>query len=188
MAKQPCYHEVKDAIKEGVLSFKKWYRKVDGTSAAYFICLGENSYISSKWYILINMHFKCWTQMSKIFTANVIGTLSSMKLAWGASRKLYIWVSHYFIQYINYLFALVQWLLQTSSNCGFCCTRNISLHRCSSSTLSSLWWLLLAWCCSVIPTGRKGKQLSLWWTQAILGIWSRAYRQCNTLVGGYVTL
>jgi hypothetical protein len=122
------------------------------------------------------MHFKCWTQMSKIFTADAVGTLSSTKLAWGASRKLYVWVSHHFIRYINYLFALVRWLLQTSSNCGFLCTRNVFPHRRSSGTLSSLWWLLLAWCRSVIPTGRKGKQLSSWWTHAILGIRSRAYR------------
>ena len=81
MAEQPRYREVKGTIQEGVLSFKKWYRKVDGTSAAYFICLGESSYISSKSYVLINMHFKCWSQMSKIFTADAVGTLSSTKLA-----------------------------------------------------------------------------------------------------------
>lgn len=40
MADQPRFREVKDAIKEGIISFKKWYRKVDDTSAAYFICLG----------------------------------------------------------------------------------------------------------------------------------------------------
>ena len=41
MATQPQYREVKNAIMEGVRSFQKWYRKVDDTSAAYFICLGR---------------------------------------------------------------------------------------------------------------------------------------------------
>ena len=41
MATQPKYQNVGDAIKEGVQSFNKWYRKVDDTSDAYFICLGR---------------------------------------------------------------------------------------------------------------------------------------------------
>lgn len=40
MATHPQYRNVRDAINEGVQSFKKWYRKVDDTSDAYFICLG----------------------------------------------------------------------------------------------------------------------------------------------------
>lgn len=45
MAGQPRYCNVKTAIDEGIQSLKKWYRKVDNTSAAYFICLGMLSYI-----------------------------------------------------------------------------------------------------------------------------------------------
>jgi hypothetical protein len=41
MAVQPRFHDIKEAIMEGVDSFKKWYRKVDHTSDAYFICLGN---------------------------------------------------------------------------------------------------------------------------------------------------
>ena len=40
MAVQPRFRDVSEAISEGVNSFKKWYRKVDQTSDAYFICLG----------------------------------------------------------------------------------------------------------------------------------------------------
>ena len=40
MVKQPRYRDVREAINEGIQSLKKWYRKVDNTSAAYFICLG----------------------------------------------------------------------------------------------------------------------------------------------------
>ena len=39
MAKQPRFHDVKDVITHGVQNMKKWYRKVDNTSSAYFICL-----------------------------------------------------------------------------------------------------------------------------------------------------
>jgi hypothetical protein len=39
MVDQPRFRDVKDAIIEGVQSLKKWYHKVDNTSAAYFICL-----------------------------------------------------------------------------------------------------------------------------------------------------
>ncbi|KAH9972369.1 hypothetical protein BJV77DRAFT_1074894 [Russula vinacea] len=42
MAKQPRFHDVKDAITHGVQNMKKWYRKVDNTSSAYFICLDPN--------------------------------------------------------------------------------------------------------------------------------------------------
>ena len=42
MAKQPRFHDVKDAITHGVQNMKKWYRKVDNTSSAYFICLGAS--------------------------------------------------------------------------------------------------------------------------------------------------
>jgi hypothetical protein len=45
MVGQPRYRDVKEAITEGIQSFKKWYRKVDHTSAAYFICLGTLPYI-----------------------------------------------------------------------------------------------------------------------------------------------
>jgi hypothetical protein len=41
MVEQPRYRDVKEAITEGIQSLKKWYRKVDDTSAEYFICLGE---------------------------------------------------------------------------------------------------------------------------------------------------
>jgi hypothetical protein len=40
MITEPKFREVKAAITEGVENLKKWYRKVDRTSAAYFICLG----------------------------------------------------------------------------------------------------------------------------------------------------
>ena len=40
MAEKPKFREVKDAMTNGVENLKKWYRKVDKTSAAYFICLG----------------------------------------------------------------------------------------------------------------------------------------------------
>jgi len=39
MVGQPRYRDVKKAITEGIQSLTKWYRKVDNTSAAYFICL-----------------------------------------------------------------------------------------------------------------------------------------------------
>jgi len=42
MADQSRYPEVKDTIYKGTTSFKKWYQKVDDTSAAYFICLSES--------------------------------------------------------------------------------------------------------------------------------------------------
>jgi hypothetical protein len=45
MIGQSRYRDVKKAITEGIQSLKKWYRKVDNTSAAYFICLGMLSYI-----------------------------------------------------------------------------------------------------------------------------------------------
>lgn len=41
MAGQPRYRELREAIMEGIQNFKKWYRKVDETSDAYFICLGS---------------------------------------------------------------------------------------------------------------------------------------------------
>ena len=41
MVYQAQFREVKGAIEEGIESLKKWYRRVDGTSAAYFICLGK---------------------------------------------------------------------------------------------------------------------------------------------------
>ena len=41
MVGQPQYCDVKKAITEGIQSLKKGYRKVDNTSAAYFICLGK---------------------------------------------------------------------------------------------------------------------------------------------------
>ena len=45
MVGQPRYRDVKKAITEGIQSLTKWYRKVDNTSAAYFICLGMLSYV-----------------------------------------------------------------------------------------------------------------------------------------------
>ena len=39
MAGQPRYCDVKTAIDEGIQSLKKWYCKVDNTSAAYLIAL-----------------------------------------------------------------------------------------------------------------------------------------------------
>jgi hypothetical protein len=47
MVEQPRYHDVREAITEGIQSLKKWYQKVDHTSAAYFICLGMLSYIKN---------------------------------------------------------------------------------------------------------------------------------------------
>jgi hypothetical protein len=41
MAVQPRFRDVREAITEGANSFIKWYRKVDHTSDAYFICLGK---------------------------------------------------------------------------------------------------------------------------------------------------
>jgi hypothetical protein len=40
MAVQLHFCDVGEAIAKGINSFKKWYRKVDHTSDAYFICLG----------------------------------------------------------------------------------------------------------------------------------------------------
>jgi hypothetical protein len=40
MAQNSRYQNVREAIASGVKSYEKWYRKVDGTSDAYFICLG----------------------------------------------------------------------------------------------------------------------------------------------------
>jgi hypothetical protein len=45
MIVHPQYRNVEDAIAEGVRSFKKWYRKVDDTSDAYFICLGRHPFL-----------------------------------------------------------------------------------------------------------------------------------------------
>lgn len=42
MAGQPTFRDVKDAIVEGIQNLKKWYHKVDNTSATYFICLGAS--------------------------------------------------------------------------------------------------------------------------------------------------
>jgi hypothetical protein len=44
MVDQPRFRDVKEAIAEGIESLKKWYRKVDHTSPAYFICLGASSF------------------------------------------------------------------------------------------------------------------------------------------------
>jgi hypothetical protein len=41
MVYQAQFREVKGAIEEGIESLKKWYQRVDGTLAAYFICLGK---------------------------------------------------------------------------------------------------------------------------------------------------
>jgi len=41
MATQPQYQGLKDALDEGIKSLRKWYGRVDGTSPAYFICLGK---------------------------------------------------------------------------------------------------------------------------------------------------
>jgi hypothetical protein len=40
MATQPQHRGLKDALNEGIKSLRKWYGRVDSTSAAYFICLG----------------------------------------------------------------------------------------------------------------------------------------------------
>lgn len=54
MAEQPRYRNVRDAITNGVESLEKWYRKVDGSSDAYFICLVldpnvKDLYCRSRW-------------------------------------------------------------------------------------------------------------------------------------------
>jgi hypothetical protein len=41
MACQPEYQGLRDALDEGVKSLRKWYRHVESTSPAYFICLGK---------------------------------------------------------------------------------------------------------------------------------------------------
>jgi hypothetical protein len=43
MAKQPGFKDVKLPIQQGIENLQKWYRKVEGTSSAYFICLRESS-------------------------------------------------------------------------------------------------------------------------------------------------
>jgi hypothetical protein len=48
MAEQHKFRDVKDAITNGVDNLKKWYRKVDNTLAAYFICLGTCSTLLTK--------------------------------------------------------------------------------------------------------------------------------------------
>jgi len=40
MAASLRFRDIGEAITEGINSLKKWYRKVDRTSDAYFICLG----------------------------------------------------------------------------------------------------------------------------------------------------
>jgi hypothetical protein len=40
MANQPQHQGLKPALNEGIKSLHKWYGHVDGTSPAYFICLG----------------------------------------------------------------------------------------------------------------------------------------------------
>jgi hypothetical protein len=42
MVEQHRFRDVKDAITQGVNNLQKWYRKVDNTSSAYFICLGAS--------------------------------------------------------------------------------------------------------------------------------------------------
>ncbi|KAG6806576.1 hypothetical protein H0H92_010774, partial [Tricholoma furcatifolium] len=39
MAAQPRFESVSDPIKNGIENLKKWYRRVENTSSAYFICL-----------------------------------------------------------------------------------------------------------------------------------------------------
>ncbi len=41
MITQSQYRDVKTPLKEGIESLQKWYNRVDGTSSAYFICLGK---------------------------------------------------------------------------------------------------------------------------------------------------
>jgi len=40
MANHPQHQEMKDALNNGIKTLYKWYGRVDGTSSAYFICLG----------------------------------------------------------------------------------------------------------------------------------------------------
>ncbi|KAM6491794.1 hypothetical protein JOM56_012834 [Amanita muscaria] len=54
MVLQSQFREIKSALGEGIKSLKKWYRRVEGTSAAYFICLVldpnvKNLYCRHKW-------------------------------------------------------------------------------------------------------------------------------------------
>ncbi len=41
MSTQSQYRDMKTPLKEGIESLQKWYNRVDGTSSAYFICLGK---------------------------------------------------------------------------------------------------------------------------------------------------
>jgi hypothetical protein len=49
MAKQPTYQGLKEALKEGTKSPRKWYGRVDNTSPVYFICLGMFSCSVTFW-------------------------------------------------------------------------------------------------------------------------------------------
>jgi hypothetical protein len=40
MVREPRFKDVKLPLQEGIKNLQKWYRKVEGTSNAYFICLG----------------------------------------------------------------------------------------------------------------------------------------------------
>ncbi len=50
MITQSQYHDVKTPLKEGIKSLQKWYHRVDGTSSAYFICLGKYVLLPQVWY------------------------------------------------------------------------------------------------------------------------------------------
>jgi hypothetical protein len=39
MVREPRFKDVKLPIQKGIENLQKWYRKVEGTSNAYFICL-----------------------------------------------------------------------------------------------------------------------------------------------------
>lgn len=82
MASQPRYRDVSEAITEGIQSFKKWYRKVDETSDAYFICLGSLIFCSPmSASLMLNMNRKFLTLMSRICTVVGVGNPSSIKQA-----------------------------------------------------------------------------------------------------------
>jgi hypothetical protein len=45
MATQPQYWGLKDTLGKGIKSLHKWYGRIDGTSLAYFVCLGKFLYL-----------------------------------------------------------------------------------------------------------------------------------------------
>ena len=91
MAKQPRFHDVKDVITHGVQNMKKWYRKVDNTSSAYFICLGA-SHLFTWALVSLLKPLKFQIQTLRIFTVVTVGSQINMLQGWQNWKKWYVLV------------------------------------------------------------------------------------------------